>query len=625
MKKEYISLLLFHLSFKNIKYLILFLLSLFLKIIKRKFLLSHVNYYPEKIKKLHKKIKPDLRFKLLDKKEIFENEFIIGSNKIKLATGYIHINSNSDWNLSFDDSEQLTSLHRWNWLLIAATEKGTKINFQWGIKLIRSYLNSQSPLPSGIASESYTISERISNSIIFTKYYTNSWHALPIDIQDSLKTMLFNLKDRIEYSDPELNSNHIVNNARAFILAGHSLRLREFIFLGREILRDLLPKLVDDKGFLREGSSHYQFLFTRWIIEIQIISIDTNDKETLNILRPYLKNLIDCCRFFIVFDGLGKSKIPIIGDISPDFNIEWLIDLTKIENIFSDHHRKSTNSTYLGWAKMIKRFNDENKSYFNSHDLETTNCSGNTEWSRYDFLEWTLFCHHESPAGEAIPSHSHYDLSSFVLFFRGEEVVIDPGRLNYKNRYSNDIKAQSHSTVCLNGMPPSLRKCDRYLPENYKKTNVTFRKISNKNMLSFFISHDGFSRILNKKIMHNRNITLKKNEVIVEDEITGNGSFLMENNIVFPINDNVSENLDKSGQYKDTKFSISPKIDILLAMRINETKVTPELYTSKKNQNIISRSKEYGISLPSLLIRKTKSISLPLKMDYSIKINYKTI
>ena len=125
--------------------------------------------------------------------------------------------------------------------------------------------------------------------------------------------------------------------------------------------------------------------------------------------------------------------------------------------------------------------------------------------------------------------------------------------------------------------------------------------------------------------MHNRNITLKKNEVIVEDEITGNGSFLMENNIVFPINDNVSENLDKSGQYKDTKFSISPKIDILLAMRINETKVTPELYTSKKNQNIISRSKEYGISLPSLLIRKTKSISLPLKMDYSIKINYKTI
>ena len=60
----------------------------------------------------------------------------------------------------------------------------------------------------------------------------------------------------------------------------------------------MLPKLID-RGFLREGSSHYQFLFSRWMLELRIVGEENNDFQLLDILNGVLFKLIEGCKFLL--------------------------------------------------------------------------------------------------------------------------------------------------------------------------------------------------------------------------------------------------------------------------------------------------------------------------------------
>ena len=61
-------------------------------------------------------------------------------------------------------------------------------------------------------------------------------------------------------------------------------------------------------GFLREGSSHYQFLITRWLCEIRLVAEEKNDLETIEAIKEHLPNMIEACRFFLVENNQKKSN-----------------------------------------------------------------------------------------------------------------------------------------------------------------------------------------------------------------------------------------------------------------------------------------------------------------------------
>ena len=138
-----------------------------------------------------------------------------------------------------------------------------------GVNIIRSYLKSMSAFPNGIASESYTVGERISNLYLFNFYHKGQ---LPRDLVNSITDMSYKLINNIEYYETYSTGNHVINNARAIIFAGYLLKEKNYLQLGASLIKHMLPKLIDEEGFLREGSSHYQFLFTRWLLELEIIS-----------------------------------------------------------------------------------------------------------------------------------------------------------------------------------------------------------------------------------------------------------------------------------------------------------------------------------------------------------------
>ena len=108
------------------------------------------------------------------------------------------------------------------------------------------------------------MSERLSHTVLF---YSSTNLKLPLSNYNIFDQMAYNLVNSLEYH--HMTFNHILNNARAIILWGelsHNLKLIE---LGHNIIINELPKLITEDGFLREGSSHYQFIVTRWIFDIK--------------------------------------------------------------------------------------------------------------------------------------------------------------------------------------------------------------------------------------------------------------------------------------------------------------------------------------------------------------------
>ena len=118
-------------------------------------------------------------------------------------------------------------------------------SFNWGIELLRSWLYDMGATPRGDASESYTIGERISNACLFTRQTLGNWNSIPIDLKDAIKYKTKYLASRLEYIPGNLTGNHLINNARALLLAGHCCDLEAPKKLARLILKENLSTIID--------------------------------------------------------------------------------------------------------------------------------------------------------------------------------------------------------------------------------------------------------------------------------------------------------------------------------------------------------------------------------------------
>src|SRR5258708_418249 len=80
------------------------------------------------------------------------------------AAGLADIECN--WNVKSDDWEQIQSLHRWNWLLTKLTASRTVGVRRWGFEKMQSWLKVHGRTKRHIAWNTYTVTERVANSIL---------------------------------------------------------------------------------------------------------------------------------------------------------------------------------------------------------------------------------------------------------------------------------------------------------------------------------------------------------------------------------------------------------------------------------------------------------------------------
>ncbi len=394
-----------------------------------------------------------------------------------------------DWLRSYDDIEQTFAIHRWNWLQ-------KESNKAHGLDLMRDWIRTMSSPRSGPAWSSYTTGERICNAVRFLDA------DLPADIAVAIRGMAEFLSGHIEYNGPYATGNHVINNARALYLAGQSLQRPDFAELGLAVFKNDLSPLISPDGFLREGSSHYHFLLTRWMLDVLWMADKTHDHRAHEIVAPAARLLLERCWFFLVRKAATHEwSMPRIGDVSPDCSLQDLINLPMTDA-----------------ALRVRPPEDGEQP---QRRFQSFPASG---WHRLDCGPLTIFWHIEPGGSPRFASHGHCDTGSFCLYWKGAEVIVDPGRLNYKQddpRGVSGISARSHNSVVVDGFEPFVYwRWTRY-PEAYRTRNIEIHSSDEPDGFIFTIRHDGFSRIMEDPIVFTRTFTISTDELLIDDKFEG--------------------------------------------------------------------------------------------------------
>lgn len=439
---------------------------------------------------------------------------------IKLVIGKMQIGNTSDWYHTFSDAEMNVSRDRWGWLLTGAQGESMPFSLDEGLLLMRSW-SSQFIHDEVLAKDAYSTGERISNGVLFLILNKAT---LPPDIKLIFTKLAGQVAKNIEYLPFGLTGNHAFNNARGLYFAGYITGSSDMVAMAIEVARERLPVLITTDGFMREGSSHYHFLFTRWVLEIIWLARQTQDAAALDLFTPFARKLVSRCWFFLMQDKEDSSwNIPLVGDISPDCPPEWLLSLPW-SGLALSVYRPSVlppSPKEEGWTSLFGGIEDGTPIEYPA----VMNFSSACGWHRAEAQNWTVFTYAGSRTGALQATHAHLDLCGFALFRNGKPVLADIGRLDYTNSPASQYgrSPNAHNTLMINKMG-AVADTAGWMSPSYSKlvSDVAVKK--NPNNMVITIVHDGFTRMEKGQFSHKRNITLSSSSVEIEDSVDGKGS-----------------------------------------------------------------------------------------------------
>lgn len=464
-----------------------------------------------------------IRARLLQKTEILSSNSScteLAACNIKLAIGMMEFKSSSDWEIEFSDPEVTTSLHRWGWLLRGIADDEKTLTHDQGLALMRSWLQSCIS-DETFGADPYSTSERIVNASIFLLNQGDK--KIPADIRSAYLFMARQIALNLEYYESERTGNHALNNGRGLFFAGVLTDSPDVIALAYAIFQERLPKLVTDDGFLRESSSHYHFLFTRWILEVHCFAMQNGQEDIAKFLMPYARKLVERCWFFLVRDDADRTwTMPLFGDISPDFPPNWLLALPWSKPALAVFRPTSLPSFKgsTGWASMFGVEAGRNE-MSPSHSLTFPN----SFWHRIVCGASTLFVYAEATDGRLRADHRHLDLGGFVLYRSGSLVFADSGRNDYTlsalSQYGKG--AASHNTIFIDGLPPAADG-PSWLQKKYKAVDVKTKLFESDLSTVFTLQHNGFDRLGGNALAHERRFILTPISFEIEDHLIGSTS-----------------------------------------------------------------------------------------------------
>jgi hypothetical protein len=529
---------------------------------------------------------------------------------ITLASCELDINSGHiDWIKEFDDDEDEVSLHRWNWLMHLATEElCTAERLRWMIGMMEDWVECfqhevnlpPKDLDHLLRWESYTVGERLANSVLlFHCYNLKPSYKLAQGLFEQAKL----LTDRLEYFGKN-TGNHVCNNARGIYLAGVYFKCESLCKLAREVLRLELETMVTADGFLREGSSHYQFLFTRWMLEVQYFAKEWSDDEFFGFMEPKLKKMLKQCQFFLMNDAEKQKTLPLFGDISPDFPTQWLIDLLDYQNSFSNNENTVPTRIWNRlWLNKQHPLHDLNL----SNNKKTENkilAYPNSGWYRFQQQDVTMFLRADQEGTPDYVGHHHQDQGHFYLYFQGKPLLVDGGRLNYQDDFG--ICPEAHNCLTLDGLGLVPRKPSRF-PRKYTNNyqQVTYNENS-ANLNVTFLS-DGFFRMV-PGLIWRREWQLYESEVRIKDTLDGTSK--RELKVYFHWN----EGLEVVKKDECTWQINLEQIEVKFTVNCSQ-KIETNLYRGG-NSPLGFQVTTYGCRNPAPTLEVAGTVTIPMEIEY---------
>lgn len=384
---------------------------------------------------------------------------------------------------NFVDQESLFSVYRFRWLLIGIESYKDYGFINKSMQVINKWIDTFDNNERRV-NETYSICERLLNILYFISIVKNYNEKLLNNLYIKklekiygiqIVDILNNIEDNGKYTN-----NHILNNARALYILGSILNNKDII----EVSKDLLYLHIDTHiidGVLLEGSFHYQVLLTRTVLEIYHTAQMVNDKNMIEFIEQYANNMITITQSI---HSDFSDCYPVIGDISPDFPIE-----------FFQGYPFSNSCTNSCWNNIF--------------NIKLTNTDKEIN-SRYKYWDKYIFGNIEIwivNKNNGVLPHGHNDNGSFHIFFHGKPITIDIGRFTYNRNTMYDFMLEE---TMHNGINENLDLSRSSILFNHfkKVSTVNIEKIDNKINVSII---DCF-----KSLKFSYTLIVKDNTIIID-------------------------------------------------------------------------------------------------------------
>lgn len=392
-----------------------------------------------------------------------------------------------------DDPEDYLADQRWGFLLDALMQESIDPSYclQRCAFWVANHCDRSDP-----GWEPYSTCERVANLLVFLSVLQSAPEGVAVfpDMNRFLGESVDWIYRHLEYYGPFATNNHILNNARALVMAGAVCRDQATVTIGMQVFRASLPELIAASGFLRERSSHYQLVILNWALDAWwfVAAFSGQSGADARFLWSYIDRMLAASAMLC---DRGKKLLATIGDVSPDASP----------------------------PATLMRLNCLYPEFWPVPSQHLASCRIADGWFRIALGKELILGNFPGTGYPPVfPTHGHCDFPGFVWLRDGDEVLTDPGRY----RYTQDAvslfqsSAAGHNVPLVNGLAPLCESltAGMWWPSPFANALLDV----NLNGDSIVLEHDGFSRASPVK-RHARRITPEPFGLITVDSFDGVG------------------------------------------------------------------------------------------------------
>ena len=232
------------------------------------------------------------------------------------------------------------------------------------------------------------------------------------------------------------------------------------------------------------------------------------------------------------------------------------------------------------------------------------------DWVRFEKYDQVVFVRNMHNERSQSVGHHHQDFGHFILYIHGRPVLVDGGRITYRN---NDwgrfgCYPEAHNTILVDGFGLVPRRLKRY-PVSYSEFDFSIDVCKTNESFKIVISASGFRRI-GHNIEWKRQILLSEKKFEVVDELDGTGNHQFNSFFHW------ANELTIRGCF-NKNFSVTGQGYSGIATVRTPTPVSGRLHEGKNNPlgwQVVS----YGNAVPAITMELSGRVALPAQTYFCI-------
>jgi Uncharacterized protein conserved in bacteria len=341
-----------------------------------------------------------------------------------------------------------------------------------GLYLINHFIDNEFSIKDGM--EAYPISLRL----IFWIKFLIKYQIEDPKIRNSIQRQTRLLTKKMEY---HLMGNHLLENGFSLLFSAfYSGDIRLFQKAEAIMVSELKEQILADGGHFELSPMYHQTILFRMLDSINLLKHNElfDQSALLNLLTEKARKMLG-----------------------------WMNEIQ-----FSNGDFPQLNDSTRGVAPTADKLADYANRLFIKADIVSLGESG---YRKFVKSNYELIVDVGNIGPDYIPGHAHSDTFNFVLYHQANPLIVDTGISTYEknDKRQTERSTSAHNTVEISGKNQSDVWGGFRVAKRAKVINL------NESSNQITATHDGYKDL---NCNHNRMFTILKNEILIQDKITGN-------------------------------------------------------------------------------------------------------